>query len=105
MDDSIHAVSPGHVTATVIMMIDSAIGELIRRGYDRTKDKIEIVPNEGLVLPVVLTIRGREVFRIDWKFDPFGLEGRWTDLPTSRIKLGWFRRVWDLIWGRHARAS
>lgn len=86
---------PGRAARAAIMMIDGAIGTLISEGYDRKRDRIEIIQPEE-VLPMWVAISGRRVFRVDFeqRDGRLVLQGNWIARPKIWTRLRrMFRRA------------
>lgn len=73
-----------------VLMLDGAIGELIRLGYRRDLDHITIVWDED-DLPN-LEMRGERVYSLDTQVEGtvVSIQGHWVSRPRAR---SWIRRL------------
>ncbi len=77
------------------MIVDAAIQELVRLGYDRQIDRIEI---EQLAdpIPMWISVRGKRTFEVDFelKGGSISVDGKWLERPR---RVGIVTRIWRRI--------
>jgi hypothetical protein len=81
------------VIRTAIFVIDGAIARLVTMGFDRAKDRINIVQSDD-VFPMWVECRGRRLYEARLVHHPedgtIGVVGEWLEEPKRR---GFFARL------------